>query len=219
MVHNPNQRSSRDTPCLFNLIIWILLAILIIGGILTIVASRWSLPGDRLYSLKRLVEDIRLELTKASSERLLLEMAYDNNRIQEVNKLSEQSRSSNVDFSAGFSEVIREGEWLVDGRHVLISPDSEIIGRVQSGTIITVFGVLNSDGTVSANRIQPREYKINDTLHSVAGNQWLVDGITLFISHDTIIQGTPKNNSEVQVIVYRLLDDQFIARFIKEIKQ
>ena len=219
MVHNQDQRSSRSTPCFFNLIIWVVLAILIIGTIIIIFASTWSLPGDRLYPIKRLVEDIRLELTQASSERLSLEMDYDNNRLQELNKLSEQSRSSIVDFSAGFSEVIREGEWLVDGRQVIVFPDSEIIGRVQIGTYVTVFGVLNHDGTISATRIQPREYRINDTLHSVAANQWLVDGITLFISHDTVFHGTPKINSEVQVIVYRLLDDQLIARFIEEIKQ
>ena len=58
---------------------------------------------------------------------------------------------------------------------------------------------------------------LSDTLHSVAANQWLVDGITLFIAHDTVLHGEPFIDSEVHVVAYRLLENHFIARIIEEI--
>ena len=218
MVRDPQQNPEESciSGCLFNLVTWVIILLVLASVIVALVASTWALPGEVLYPLKRLIEDTRLELTKVPSQRLELEETFDQVRLEEVESIMGQSRSELVEFSAGLSEVGPNGEWLVGDINVLIQPDTEVIGQVNLGTYVTVYGMLETDGSVTAGRIKPREYIFTDKLHSVVANQWLVDGVTVLLAPDTVIHGTPAIGSEITVKVIRLLDDQLVARLIDE---
>lgn len=220
MVRDPNQPADRQwiSGCFFNLAPWILFAILIIGAAVTLIASNWALPGDSLYPAKRWLEDTRLNLTQVPSQRYELEMKHDIERQEEVNALQSSSKEVTVEYVGGFSDIISDREWKIGERTIKINPDTEISGRVTIGTYTTVTGILEPDGEISAEKIQPREYIFQDELHSVASNQWLVDGLTLIVAHDTFLHGAPAIGSEVKVATLRLLDDQLVARLIEEIE-
>lgn len=219
MVRNPRQTPDRNTSpgCLFNLFPLIILGVLFFGALTVAVVSTRSLPGDRLYPIKRYIEQIRLDLTRVPSQRLELEMAIDQTRLDEIEALTEKTHSTSVDFAGGLMETTQGGEWTIGDIQVRIQPDTEVIGKIKLGTFVTVVGTLLSDKSVVAERIQLREYTFTDKLHSVASNQWLVDGVTVHIAPDTIIIGNPKIGSEVTIKAYRSLNDQFIARVIEEI--
>ena len=216
MVRNPQQPSGES--CLFNLVPWIIISLVLVSVVVAVVASTWALPGEVLYPLKRLTEDTRLNLTRVPSQRIELEEDFDQERLEEIEILREISRSELVDFSAGLSEAKPESEWLVGNIRVLVTPETQIVGQVNLGTYVTVLGTLQSEGYIIAQRIEPREFVFRDRLHSIVSNQWLVDGVTISIAPETAIHGTPAIGSTVEVRAVKLLDEQLIARSIEEIQ-
>ena len=205
--------------CLFSYVPWALLITGILGGLAVFYLSSRATPGDRFYPLKRFFEDTRLSLTNVPSQRVELEKIFDDERIKEIDALMQVSQGANVDFSAGLIEADENGEWLVGDYKVLVRPETEYVGRVYRGIYVTVYGTLQEDGIIEANRIQPREFVFEDKLNSVASNQWLVDGVNVFVAHDSEIHGSPKMGSEVRIRAFRLLNDQLVARLIEEIGQ
>ena len=218
MVRDPQQKSEESciTGCLFNLVPWVVILLVLASIVVALVASTWALPGEILYPLKRLIEDTRLDLTKVPSQRVELEETFDRVRLEEIETITEQSRSELVEFTAGLSDVDLEGEWLIGDINVMIEPDTEVIGQVNLGTYVTVYGLLEIDGSVTAGRIEPREYVFTDKLHSVVSNQWLVDGVTVLLAPETVIHGTPAIGSVITVKAIKLLDNQLVARLIDE---
>jgi len=219
MVRDPKEATQNNgvSGCIFNIIPWGVLLILILSAVIGFIASTWALPGDRLYPIKREIEKTRLNLTSVPSQRIDLEFQYDLERQEEVESLQKQSLNAVVEYPGGFTEVISTSEWQVGNRQINLNSNTEIKGDLQKGTYITVFGTINPDGSIDAQQILPREYIFKDELHSVASNQWLVDGVTLLVAHNTVFQGNPGINSLVQVAALRLLDDQLVARFIEEL--
>ena len=219
MVRNPQQPPEHEASsgCVFNLVPLVILGSLFLGALIVGVTSTRSLPGDRLYPIKRFIEQTRLGLTEVPSQRLELEVAIDQTRMDEIEDLVAESRSASIDFAGGLMETRQGGEWIIGDILVQVLPETEVIGKIRLGTYVTVVGDLRPDGNVIAERIQVREYVFSDKLHSVAANQWLVDGVIVHIAPDTFIIGKPKIGSEVSVKAYRTLNDQFIARVIEDI--
>lgn len=219
MVRDPKETTETNpiSGCFLNLIPWVVLTVLLIGTVIGLLASNWALPGDRLYPIKREIEKTRLNLTRVPSQKLDLEYQYDRERKEEVDALQKSSQGGIIEYTEGFNEIISQSDWLVGNRTIKISPNTEIIGNVQKGTFITVLGTIDQDGSISAFQVQPRTYVFLDELHSVAANQWLVDGVTILVAYDTVFHGNPEIGSKVRVTALRLLDDQLIARFIEEV--
>jgi len=219
MVRDPQEasRNQGSSGCAVSLFPLLLLSIMIGSGIIVAVISNWALPGDRLYPLKRAIEDARLELAFTPRQRLELEIAFDEKRLDEIDLLTEKAMSTQVDYSAVLTDVNNEGEWIIGGKRVIVTPETEVVGQVNQNIYVTVIGILKTNGTIDAERIQPREYIFTDKLNSTALNQWLVDGITITVAHDTVIHGSPVIGSQVRVKAFRLPNDQLVARFIEEI--
>lgn len=219
MVRDPKETTQINgvSGCIFNLIPWGVLVILVFGTVIGLIASNWALPGDRLYLIKREIEKTRLNLTSVPSQRIDLEYQYDKERQEEIESLQKRSRVAVVEYPGGFTEVISQNKWQVGDREIIINSNTEITGEIQKGTYITVLGTINPDGSIDAQQILPREYIFKDKLHSVATNQWLVDGVTLLVAYNTVFHGNPGIDSLVQVAALRLLDDQLVARFIEEL--
>ena len=62
-------------------------------------AASTTLPGDNLYPVKRTWEDVRVIFTFDTQAREALEVAHENERLDELNDLFTEGRSANVDFA------------------------------------------------------------------------------------------------------------------------
>lgn len=189
---------------------------LLLVSILLILANR-SLPGDRLYSLKRLSERVRLSFTRSPGERLKLELLNDQNRLNEVETLIESSRVGDVEYSAQLEGTDTSGEWIVGGLILEIQPNTQIIGDINVGIHVNVHGQLSPQGEIIVERLQPRIFELEAKLNSIATNQWLVGGIPFTIMPDTLIRGAPSIGSDVRVRAELVFGDRFIAKYIERV--
>ncbi len=116
------------------------LAVVLILFVTTAVSvSASAIPGDALYSVKRLVETIRLNQTSNSETAMALMEQYRQERIREVEALLRTGRSAEVTFE-GEIIMIQPEEWTVATINVLLTAETNIGGKPQLGEIARVNG-------------------------------------------------------------------------------
>jgi uncharacterized membrane protein YgcG len=129
-------------------------AILFASGTGLVRAASTTLPGDNLYPVKRTWEDVLLLLTFNLQQRQALEIEHENERLDELNELFAEGRSTRVDF-AGLVSLQNGTEWRVAGIPVVISAQTEMPDQpVVVGTAVRVIGVTGADGIVQAERVK-----------------------------------------------------------------
>jgi hypothetical protein len=131
--------------------------VLVFSGIWGVTqTSASSLPGDRLYPVKRSVENVRLRFAPSDAIRLNLEQEFDQRRKSEVDELIKDKRSAPVTFS-GAVERNSSGGWTVNGIPVEIPDDDQ--SELSQGHEVEIEGVSSEDGRVWATVVQ----RIQDT--------------------------------------------------------
>jgi hypothetical protein len=128
----------------------LLLALVLSWG--AVGASAKSLPGDALYPVKRVSEEVRLLLTfdRQMKEQLLTEL--DERRREEAKAVADSQRVIEMSFR-GRVEAVDAGRWTVGGLLVEISEETVIEGDVTVGGLVRVEVRSRSDGTLLALRI------------------------------------------------------------------
>jgi uncharacterized protein DUF5667/uncharacterized protein DUF5666 len=130
------------------------LAILFISGTGLVHASSTTIPGDNLYPVKRTWEDVLLLFTINPQQREQMEVAQENERLDELNELFTERRSVQVDFS-GYVTRLNGNEWRVAAISVLVLPQTILPNEpISVGSAVRVIGVTQSDQTVLAERIE-----------------------------------------------------------------
>ncbi len=127
-------------------------ALLLIAGTLHAFAQP-SLPGDPLYGLKRIEEQIWLALTLDPVERQLVEETLAARRWEEYRALAQRRGAGAVTWE-GPIEAIEGSTWRIGGVPVEIFPETEIVGSVALGQPATVTAFLGPEGQLIAARIQ-----------------------------------------------------------------
>ena len=92
----------RPTP-IFKFIFATLMALIVlVGSSLTVYASQASLPGDALYPLKAVSEDIRLYITRSPQAKLDITLEYTNRRVDEITEVVATGKSLHSQASDRF---------------------------------------------------------------------------------------------------------------------
>jgi uncharacterized membrane protein YgcG len=123
----------------------LVLAFIFVGGV--VAASAAALPGDRLYGVKRGVEDARLRFAPASEKEALAKQ-FEQERRDEVGALLQAGRQVSVIFSGPIGAIQPE-EWQVGGLRVHVSPSTLVEGVPMVGLRARVTGSTD-DGRVLA---------------------------------------------------------------------
>lgn len=117
-------------------------------------ASSNTIPGDKLYPVKRTWEDVLVLFTFNAQQRDELEIEHEYERLEELNELFAEGRSVKVDFT-GYVTRLTSNEWRVSAISVFISPQTVLPNdTVTVGAAVRVVGVTQSDKTVLAERIE-----------------------------------------------------------------
>ena len=204
----------------FGLAVLAILIVLATGAATTAAVSARALPGETLYPVKIAAERTRLLLAGAPLKRLELEQSFDQERIEEVETLSQRFRNAQssdlqaVTFAGGLTQM-QPGEWLVGGVRVLISPEVSISSQVKPGDYIEVHGILQPDGSVLASQVQERQVEIFGKLEAIEPNYWVVSGITIAVHPETQILGSPSTGTMVHVHAFWMADGSLLAQLVE----
>lgn len=224
-----HRRSRTVYPGRFRFVALALVLVLLLGAISAVAASGTALPGEPLYTVKIAIERARLLFTDSPSQRLELQTAYDRERLKEVEILVQSTRSTDnaaqaarpfpleITFAGGLSEI-RPGEWQVGGLRVRVPSNAQVVGQIKTGIFVDVQGDLQSDGTLVAKRIQAREFEITGKLQNRLGNDWVIGGVEVLVTPETIIKGEPEIGSSLLVKAFLLLDGDLFARLVEVVE-
>jgi len=129
----------------------IAVALLIIGVLHAM--AQGSLPGDPLYGIKRMEEQVWLALTLDPVERRLVEETLAARRWEEYRMLTQQRGIGTVTWE-GRIEAIEGTTWRIGGVPVEIFPETEMLGPVTVDQRVKVTAFLGPEGQLIAMRIQ-----------------------------------------------------------------
>jgi hypothetical protein len=151
--HIIRRRASRKTVLsdLTTVIITVLLTLLMAVLMLTYVAQE-SLPGDSLYSLKLLSEQMQMSLTPDSDRRAELDEQFNRRRLAEIEQLLQQNRTAVVQFR-GILETKGENLWIVSGLTIFLPDDAAITGQPTEGNQVEVTGFLRANKVLVADTV------------------------------------------------------------------
>lgn len=192
------------------------LAGLLIGGIVWVSSS--ALPGDLLYPIKRYSESIQLKFISNPAQHLALELAFDGERVEEIQALTRNSRPARDISFTGYLSQPGFTEWLVGDIQVTIPANAQLVGELHIGYFVNVQGDLLADGTVHARRLQMREHWLQGTVQSVNADRIIIAGITILLTPETTLLGIPIPGSLTQVVALRFQDGSLQARNIEVIE-
>jgi hypothetical protein len=193
------------------------LLFLVFGSISTIAVSAQALPGDTLYPIKLLGEKTQLLFTQDPNQRLELEKNFDQERAKEINELIQRSRSQTVNF-AGELTAVGKNEWLVNGIRVIIAPGTEIVDELVEGLYVGIEGILQDDGVLLVRKVWARDTRIEGLIEAINGDQWTVDGVQVYITPETNIQGLPVVGSRVLIYASTASDGQLTALILQVVE-
>ena len=172
----PMSRRVWSVPLRRALVTFVVVAMLFMSGTGLVRASSNTLPGDNLYPVKRTWEDVLVLLTFDMNKREILELEYENERLDEVHELFAEGRSAQVDFS-GYVTRQSGDMWRVSGISIFISPQTRLPDQqVLAGAAVRVKAQLQ-DGRVVADQIDL--LPAGSKLPEVDDNENEQEGITL----------------------------------------
>lgn len=119
----------------------LLLAFIVVTGGAA-VASQSSLPGDPLYGMKRLTEQVQLSLGANPDQ-------FDQRRVDEVRQLLSAARTAEVEFE-GEVEFNSGDVWLVAGLPVTVNAATSGTQTAMVGDTVRVNGYTTPDGQLIA---------------------------------------------------------------------
>lgn len=131
----------------------LVLLLAILGG--GSIASANSLPGDPLYGVKRVSENVRLFLTLGAERRAELQQEYEAERVVEVKQVLGRNRQVDVVF-AGVVDSVEGNRIVVGGIAVELPPDMAIGERLAVGAQVQITARVQADGVVEAKALAPR---------------------------------------------------------------
>ncbi len=126
--------------------------LLILFSTAAVSVSASAIPGDALYPVKRLVENVRLNRTDDPTAAADLLAEFDQERIREVQTLLRTGRSAEVTFD-GLVEMIQPEEWTVAKIDVALVDETQLVGRPKVGDLVRVNGRTDR-GTITAITIE-----------------------------------------------------------------
>ncbi len=112
-----------------------------------------TIPGDFLYSVKRTSENVQLNLTLDEARRRELRAGFNQQRLQEMERLIEQRQVAKVQFN-GVLETKGENLWIIEGHTIFLPPDMQQDTAIAEGDVVEVVGLLRANGIIIADTIR-----------------------------------------------------------------
>lgn len=134
----------------------VLILVMALGTASLVTISADSLPGDSLYPIKRMSENVRLSLTVTAAARQQLLAEFAQTRQDEVRAVLDSGRPAIVEFQGPLGEM-GDDFWLVGGLRVELDASTIVKGQPAVGVMVLVQASSPGDGMLRALRLEVRE--------------------------------------------------------------
>jgi hypothetical protein len=118
----------------------------------------------------------------------------------------------------GLIESFGPTQWVVSGHTLIITADTLIEGTPHKGLLAEVKALRQGDGSLRAVRIFVRlpseEVEFEGLIQSLSAGEWIVEGVTVRLDAQTLVEGTPTVGSSAEVQGLLLPDGAVLARRI-----
>ena len=193
---------------------WLALTLFLIAGVLAgYAAAMIALPGEFFYPLKMFTWQARRQFAAQPDHILALERAFDQARLEDLRSMVSLKRSGSINF-AGLLEQGNPEEWRLSEFPVRLPQQAKIVGQVKDGIWVEASAVLGTDGSLTIEQIQPREYTFEGQLQEITADSLVVSGIPVRLNQSTLVHGSPMAGSQVKIIALRNADDSLLARLV-----
>ncbi len=131
----------------------VLALVFLLGGTGVVKASSGTLPGDNLYPVKRVWEEVRLWFEFNPAGREVLESEYEQERLDEIGELIAEGREETIVFS-GVVTSMNDLHWIISDVPVQITADTKLpVETISFGAPVSVVGRTNTQGFIQAQSI------------------------------------------------------------------
>ena len=126
--------------------------VLVLFASMAVSVSAAAIPGDALYGVKRIVENVRLNQTRDPETAVALLETYRQERIREVQTLLRTGRTTEVSFD-GLIEAMQPAQWTVASIRITLDDETQIYADPQPGELVRVYG-RTANGQLIASAIE-----------------------------------------------------------------
>ncbi|MGA9532013.1 MAG: DUF5666 domain-containing protein [Anaerolineales bacterium] len=210
-LRNQRNTNGRQAPFALRKVAGAIAAVLmvLVSGAGLLFASAQSLPGERLYPVKRAAELATLRLSLNQRQRISLSVAYEHRRLSEIRQLLIEGQVIAVQFE-GTLTARNNSLWSVEGIPVLVPDNALIDDTIEVSDTVMIEGSTTNEGYVRAQLVEAAGYRIQGVVESTGKAFWTVAGerfVTLPVSHieDGISVG------DLVLVTIRLEDGQPVA--------
>ncbi|MCI0816407.1 MAG: hypothetical protein J4N29_05100, partial [Chloroflexi bacterium] len=136
----------------------------------------------------------------------------------------EDAEANTVKIQGVFEGIDADGNWIVDGRTILIDEDTDVKDAVKVGQVVEVEAILLPDGSVLAREIEAEddgaEVKTRTVINGVfegldADGNWIISGTPVRVDDTTDTDGLPDEGQRVKVKAFLQDDGSLLAREIE----
>jgi hypothetical protein len=194
---------------------WLALILLLIAGALAgYAAAMIALPGEIFYPLKMFTWQARQQFALQPDHKLTLERAFDQARLEDLRSMVALGRSGSIKFAGLLAQGNLE-DWHLAELPARLPEQAKIVGQVQDGIWVETSAMLGTDGILTIEQIQPREYVFEGQLQEITADSLVVSGIPVRLNQSTLVHGSPMAGSRVKIIAFRSADDSLQARLVE----
>lgn len=194
----------------FSTAIFIVTAALVCAALLgTGFVSAQTIPGDTLYPVKLAVEQARLSLAPNESSRLMMEQTFDQERVEESQRVLSIGRAESVNF-AGYLHREPGETWEVAGISVAFTPQQEALLPGLNLMYVEVGGRPQGE-MVSVQSISVRLFQVSGAIQQINGRQWVVNGVNVILAPKTNLFFQPRVGDYVYISAMRQEDGSLVA--------
>ncbi len=176
-------------------------------------AAAQALPGDILYPVKIVSEELQLRLASRQDERLNLEALYSQRRVDEVLGLLTLGRELPLSFHAVVQKM-GPTLWNVGGVPVRVGAQTRIVGQILTGMTVEVDGLTQTDGTFLAHELHLESFDTLGPVTSMGPEAWVIGSVPIALDTETWIEPGIQVGDLVLVRVRVLEDGSRVAESI-----
>lgn len=136
---------------LITVAVTIILTLLMVALTLNYLALE-AIPGDFLYGVKRISENVQLSLAFGEERQAYLGEQFNQRRLAEIEQLMQKDRAAVVQFR-GVLETKGESLWIVEDHTIFLPNDIRINQEIKEGDTIEVVGLLRTNNVLVADTI------------------------------------------------------------------
>ncbi len=146
----------------------------------------------------------------------------DGARVADVIALLRRAQEDRFAFT-GTVDSIGDTMWMISGRAVSVTVETETETGIEIGDLVTVDGVILPGGTLSAEHIRLAEaglpFEFTGVVEAIAGGTWTISGIEITVDSNTAIDDDASEGDIVKVRGRILPDGAWLAEEIKRAEE